>query len=693
MKPYLCNYCGETDSKYFYTYKKTKCVPCVLGKIKEEYKPHLKKRKVKPYLCNTCGETDPDKFSHGSKSKCKKCMAIWSSNNYYPTSTPICFNENGRKIKPLLCKDCGETDPDKFINALKTRCKACHYKHLRTKYVPKPIQIKPHHCNYCGETNPNKFNTGSKTKCRSCANIIYANSDRELSCEDVLEIKRIRAIPKPPKPVKEPKQYLPHHCLTCGETDPDKFRDTIKTRCWNCQKEIERIEYRKKRGDYLNKDFKLGKIALKTIQQRNNIIKSLIKKAENYRPKKHKRPNININMAVSQAKFEKNRIKRRSVGIKSLIKKAENYKTKLNRGGSNAHSQEQFINKVRLRHGDRYSFKNTVYKTSRIPIILTCTKHQYDFEIKPSVILGNKKKGKARPKMVGSCPLCLNEYYGKKLIKFEKPKHGRVTKFKYIEGKKYYPCEIHGNVEVGKRRNYNQGCPTCNIENYQKKLKKAKDLNQVLIAYKSVDRKEKVLTAKQQKALERSRVPKVNYVKAKTRVRKNNIRSQSEYNAWIKRTSQHDLPVCPDRTYKNNGWVNFWEFFGTSRYEGLSHGEQRIHDYLKRKGIEFETEKKFKGCRNINLLRFDFYLPEYNTCIEFDGGQHFRPAHFSSDPDKNMEKFLQLQKNDSIKNEYCKKENIILLRFDDYDLTNNVIEWSLDNELTRTAALIAIGEY
>ena len=48
-----------------------------------------------------------------------------------------------------------------------------------------------------------------------------------------------------------------------------------------------------------------------------------------------------------------------------------------------------------------------------------------------------------------------------------------------------------------------------------------------------------------------------------------------------------------------------------------------------------------------------------------------------------MKKFLQLQKNDRIKNQYCKKENIPLIRLDDEDLANNVIEWCLDEELRK----------
>ena len=56
------------------------------------------------------------------------------------------------------------------------------------------------------------------------------------------------------------------------------------------------------------------------------------------------------------------------------------------------------------------------------------------------------------------------------------------------------------------------------------------------------------------------------------------------------------------------------------------------------------------------LLRFDFYLPDYNTCIEFQGLQHFKPIDFFG----GEEDFIIQQKNDNKKKEYCEKHNIPL---------------------------------
>lgn len=52
-----------------------------------------------------------------------------------------------------------------------------------------------------------------------------------------------------------------------------------------------------------------------------------------------------------------------------------------------------------------------------------------------------------------------------------------------------------------------------------------------------------------------------------------------------------------------------------------SKGELFIWNFLKTNNIKFIEEKRFKECKNKRPLPFDFYLPEYNMCIEYDGRQ------------------------------------------------------------------------
>lgn len=90
-----------------------------------------------------------------------------------------------------------------------------------------------------------------------------------------------------------------------------------------------------------------------------------------------------------------------------------------------------------------------------------------------------------------------------------------------------------------------------------------------------------------------------------------------------------------------------------------SHGERKIRTILKKSNISFTKQKTFNECRKTNVLPFDFYLGDFNTCIEFHGIQHFSPESYFGG-----EKKLKLRlQNDYIKESFCKKRNIPLLIF------------------------------
>ena len=89
-----------------------------------------------------------------------------------------------------------------------------------------------------------------------------------------------------------------------------------------------------------------------------------------------------------------------------------------------------------------------------------------------------------------------------------------------------------------------------------------------------------------------------------------------------------------------------------------SMGEREIRKYLELNKIEYKREKRFFDCKYIRTLPFDFYLPNYNMCIEYDGEQHFKKFRFEVD-DTNL-KFRILK--DNIKTNYCEKNNITLIR-------------------------------
>lgn len=93
-----------------------------------------------------------------------------------------------------------------------------------------------------------------------------------------------------------------------------------------------------------------------------------------------------------------------------------------------------------------------------------------------------------------------------------------------------------------------------------------------------------------------------------------------------------------------------------------SRGEEKVKEVLDKLKITYKQQYTFKDCINPNtgyLLRFDFYLPDYNCCIEYDGIQHFKYYNTGWSTKENYEKTIY---RDSIKNKYCIDNDIKLIR-------------------------------
>lgn len=88
-----------------------------------------------------------------------------------------------------------------------------------------------------------------------------------------------------------------------------------------------------------------------------------------------------------------------------------------------------------------------------------------------------------------------------------------------------------------------------------------------------------------------------------------------------------------------------------------SSGERNVRNWLINNNINFTSQKSFEDCISDKKLRFDFYLPEYNTCIEYNGIQHYREVQIF----KGKKGLESTKKRDKIKAEYCKNNGIQLL--------------------------------
>lgn len=116
----------------------------------------------------------------------------------------------------------------------------------------------------------------------------------------------------------------------------------------------------------------------------------------------------------------------------------------------------------------------------------------------------------------------------------------------------------------------------------------------------------------------------------------------------------------------------------------LSHGELATKNYLVSHNIEFEPQKKFDDLIGTGggQLSYDFYLPNYNLLIEYQGEQHYEPVKYFGG-----EEGLKIrQEHDRRKREYAQKNNIKLLEiiYKDYDKIDSILDnklFQLDNQI------------
>lgn len=105
----------------------------------------------------------------------------------------------------------------------------------------------------------------------------------------------------------------------------------------------------------------------------------------------------------------------------------------------------------------------------------------------------------------------------------------------------------------------------------------------------------------------------------------------------------------------------------------VSRGENKIIDVLKKYNVTFERQKRFANCKDKRPLPFDFYLPEYNLAIEYQGQQHYHSAFFGESA------FNTTVLHDGIKLVFCQHSNIklITIKYTEFDSIENILKLEL----------------
>lgn len=305
---------------------------------------------------------------------------------------------------------------------------------------------------------------------------------------------------------------------------------------------------------------------------------------------------------------------------------------------SQTHSTEEFIRLARLKHGESYDYSLVKYINNYTKIKIICKKHG-EFKQLPN----NHMRG-------GGCQICglHNKCYNQDFIAKAQNQHGQrydYSEVDYSSARKavIIICKIHGSFkQIPDHHIRGRGCSKCRDENNSIKNRE--------LDIKISDEKYK------QKCLE-LHDQKYKYDKlrlGKTLHEKIIINCPKHGDFKIKAT--HHL-------YRRQGCPACRE----------SLGERLIRFYLKQNGFEFETQKSFDDLQNPKTKRklfFDFYLPIYNTVIEYDGKQHFEQGKFANKMHYSST-LEDTQYRDNIKTHYCDEKDINLIRIP-YTLVKNI---------------------
>lgn len=146
------------------------------------------------------------------------------------------------------------------------------------------------------------------------------------------------------------------------------------------------------------------------------------------------------------------------------------------------------------------------------------------------------------------------------------------------------------------------------------------------------------------------------------------------------RTDVDILHVECGETYK----VHPHDFLHGNRcsYCRQSKGEKLVQEILDDSNIIYEIQKVFPDCGNKHQwLPFDFFLPEYNIIIEYDGIQHYKEVKYFG----GLKKLNDQKRRDSVKNTYAINSGYSVIRIP-YSLSDEYVKRELINTIKKCKA-------
>jgi len=344
---------------------------------------------------------------------------------------------------------------------------------------------------------------------------------------------------------------------------------------------------------------------------------------------------------------------------------------------------ETFVKKAIIKHNNKYDYSNVVYVNSKTKITVICKKHG-EFKITPSNHLFGT-----------GCKQCNIEINRKDIVNFIKESHlihGLKYNYDYVEYKSNKVkikiiCIKHGEfLQTPKNHLSGHGCPNCacEIRNANTVLTINKFIEKANIKHNNFYKYNKTVYINNRSKIivncphhgdfivipyqhlsgvgckicnNCERYTTDTYIKKANLIHKNKY----DYSLTDYINSQKKINII----CKNHG---VFKQKASNHLRGVgcpacneSKGERIIRNYFIDNKIDFIAQKKFNNCFNKETkckFKFDFFIPDINFCIEFDGIHHFKPIEAFG----GIENLNRIKKFDIIKNNYCKENNIGLLR-------------------------------
>lgn len=326
-------------------------------------------------------------------------------------------------------------------------------------------------------------------------------------------------------------------------------------------------------------------------------------------------------------------------------------------------TQEEFIQKARAVHGNKYDYSKVVYVNSRTPITIICPIHGEFQQIANNHLQGQgcrqcdlvwrkqfltelriqrSQKAKERLKTVEShkIPKDLTKDFIDKAKKIHGDKYNYdKTEYKHSLKKVTITCPIHGDFQQAPAYHLSgQGCRKCKYEQ-QALLQRGTKESFIEKAYKIHGDK---------------------YDYTKFEYPKNN-----------KTTAIITCPIHGDFLQTPHEHLSGY---------GCPHCQHKAQDRLfqKLKGVYIEEELMYEATKKVIpwILdqRIDIYFPKYNIAIEYNGEHHYRPVSLF----KGEQGLQETQKRDEIKRQKCRDNNCTLFELK-YDYTDEDFETLIKN--------------